>query len=255
MTSAPVLHQPAPARLPDPDPEAYALEESLRSLIALGAATHPRSRQHAIGASEIGRGCARRLAYRLADVPPVNLTDPLRALAGAGVHAVMADTFRRLDAGSGRFLVEVPVRYRGVPGTCDLFDRLTGTVIDWKTILKSKVGRLRVNGPSPEHVTQVQVYGAALACQGENVRAVALAFLPVDATLADMWLWRGTPDIDIADKAVDRLNGIAARQLDSPDGRVEPSLVEPTPSALCRWCDHHNPQSTDSDTACRGEHQ
>jgi hypothetical protein len=247
MTTA-ELKSPAPQTGPIPDAEAYALETTMRSLVALGASMHPRTRQKTVGMSEVGRGCARRLAYKMADATPVNLTDPLRALVGAGVHAAMAETFRRLDGGSGRFLVEVPLRYRGVPGTCDLYDRLTGTVVDWKTTMRAKIGRLRVDGPSVEYVTQVQLYAAALATQGEDVRAVALVFVPVDSTLADLWAWRGVVDAARADAAVDRLNGIHALDWDTRG----PSVVDPSPGPLCKFCEYHNPSSADADLACKG---
>lgn len=248
------LKAPRPQTTPEPDPEAYALETALRSLVALGASMHPRTKQRAVGMSEIGRACARRLAYKMGDTAPVNLSDPLRALVGAGVHAVMAETFRRLDGGSGRFLVESPVLYRGVPGTLDLFDRLTGTVVDWKTTLRAKIGRLRVDGPSAEYQTQIQMYAAALTAQGEDVRAVALVFVPVDSVLTDLYAWRAAPDLARADAAVDRLHGLHAAELESADGRFpRPSQVDASPGPLCKWCDYHNPRSTDTDHSCKGE--
>lgn len=247
------LLAPAAQTLPPPDAEAYALETTMRSLIALGASMHPRTKQKTVGMSEVGRSCARRLAYKMADATPVNLTDPLRALVGAGVHAAMAETFRRLDGGSGRFLVEIPLAYRSVPGTCDLYDRLTGTVVDWKTTLKAKIGRLRVDGPSAEYMTQVQMYAAALATRGEDVRAVALVFVPVDSSLNDLWAWRGAVDLARADAAVDRLNGIRRTELEDNLARLRPSTVDPSPGPLCRWCDYHNPTATDHDVACPGK--
>jgi hypothetical protein len=235
-----------------PDPEAYALGMALRSLVSLGAATAPRSLSRAVGASQLGAVCDRRLAYKLAGTPPVNLTDPLRALVGVGVHLVLADMFRRLDQGAGRFLVETPVTYRGVHGTCDLYDRWSGTVVDWKSTLKAKLSHVRAEGPSPEQVVQCHTYGAGLTVAGEKVRTVALVYVPVDGGLDDWHVWRAPYDQTIVDGAVDRLNQLAQVQLTAPSGRLQPSTVTPTPTVLCGWCEHHNAASDDTDRACPG---
>lgn len=224
--------------------EVYAVECSLRSLLHLGAVTAPRGRQEAIGMSEIGNPCDRRLAHRLAGTRPVNVTDPSRALVGTGWHAAVAEVFRRLDAGSGRFEVERRVNYRGVPGTLDLFDRAIVTAIDWKTTTKSKLGRIRYNGPDAAYVTQLQMYGAALAASGETVRWVALAYVPVDGTLDDLWLWRTPFDATVADAAVARANGL--RDLDHPNA------ARATPGRLCPWCPYYRPNQPATRESCPG---
>jgi hypothetical protein len=236
----------APVAPPGPtvDPEAYALECVLRSLISLGAVTSPRSRQTAIGTSEIGHVCDRRIAYRLAGTPRSNLTDPLRALVGVGWHAAMAEVFGRLDGGLGRFLVEYPVSYRGIPGTLDLYDRASRTVIDWKTTLRSRVVATRHGGPPTPYVVQVQTYGAALESMGETPSHVALAYVPTDAELSGLWVWRTPYDRAVADAAIERLDRLRGRL---------PGATAPTPSETCGWCDNFRPHSTNLDLACPGQ--
>lgn len=245
---------PRPPSAP-PDAEAYALESSLRSLIFLGAATSERSQQTAIGASDLGTACDRKLAYQLAHTPPAHITDPLRALVGIGLHSVMADVFRRLDGGSGRFLVERQVRFRGIPGTADLYDRMTHTVVDWKTVFKNKLARLRMDGPPRHYVVQVQTYAAGLHAAGEDVRWCAIAYLPVDGTLDDMWIWRTAFDPTVADNAVTRVNAISELQMTDVTGRIRPSTVEAAPSNLCPWCEHYHKSAVDLDAACPGKDQ
>jgi PD-(D/E)XK nuclease superfamily len=243
-----------PSDGPSPDPEAYATETALRSLISLASVTSARSRQVPLGASEIGDPCDRKLAYRMARVRPSNLTDPLPALVGTGVHSVMADLFGTLDAGAGRFLVEERVMYRGVPGTVDLYDRLTHVVIDWKTTTLAKLKRIRHEGPPSRYVTQVHVYAAALVASGEDPFTVAIAYLPVDGTLADMWVWQTPFDRDVADAARERIARIRVPELTSTSGGViDPATVTPTPSALCPWCPYHQRSATDLSTACSGK--
>lgn len=237
---------PSPPSGPIIDPEAYALETAVRSLILLGAATSPRSLQQSIGSSEIGHVCDRRIAYRLAGTPASNLTDPLRSLVGVGWHAAMADMFTRLDGGSGRFLVEHHVKYRDVPGTIDLFDRALHTLFDWKSTLKSKLTAIRHNGPPTPYVVQTQTYGAGLEAQGEDVRHVALVFVPVDADLDGLYVWRTRYDRAVADAAIDRVDKLRGRL---------PSTVPQTPDEMCGWCDQFRPGATDLNTACPGHTQ
>lgn len=247
-----VFQSPTPAG-PDPvDVEAYAYGTVLRTLVELGASTAPRSQQRAIGASEIGHPCQRRHAYRHAGTPPVNQPDPTRSMVGTAVHLVMADIFRRLDAGTGRYLVETPVSYRGVPGTVDLYDRATGTLVDWKTTLGAKVKRLMVDGPPAQYVTQVQLYGAALAAAGESVRHVALAYLPVDTTIRDLWVWRAPADPTLADDAVNRADVFVQQELTGNPAWTDPATVEPRPSRLCPWCPYYQPTTSNLTTACPG---
>jgi len=227
-----LLGDPAPAAEPAHDVEAYALEAALRSHLHLGALTSPRSTQGAVGMSEAGRPCDRYLAHRLAGTRPVNVSDPARALVGTGTHAAVAEVFGRIDGGSGRFEVERRLTYRGVPGTVDLFDRRTGTVVDWKTTTSRKLARVRHDGPRVEYVTQVQMYGAALETAGEDVAWVALAYLPVDGPLDDLWVWRTRYNRAVADVAVARLDGLRSRA-------DHPSTVASSPGPLCPWCPYY----------------
>lgn len=226
------------------DPVAFAVAETYSSLIALGAATSPRNLQFAIGSSEIGYDCDRRLAYRLHGTPLVRRSlDPLRALVGIGVHEALAQIFRRLDAGSGRFLVEYHVDYRGVPGSVDLYDRYSRTVVDWKTSTKDKVREYRRDGLPRNYVVQPQMYGAGLEAEGEEPAQVAVVFLPYDGNLTQTWAWTSAYDVRVADDAVDRLERLRGRP---------PALTENKPSRYCRYCDHYRPSSTDLRVGCPG---
>lgn len=233
--------KPAP---PLGDPDADALVVRIRDQLWTAAATSPRSQQLSVGASEIGTECLRKLAYRMAGTTPVNHPDPLRAMVGLGVHLQLADTYRRLDAGTGRYLVEHPVTFRDVPGTVDLFDRLRGDVVDWKSTTTSRVKLYRKDGPSPGYVTQAQMYAAALAAEGETPRRVSLVFIPTDGTLADIWAWGAPVDSTVADAAVDQLDTLRHKL---------PADVPATPTRLCPWCSHYRPGSTDLRVGCPGK--
>jgi CRISPR/Cas system-associated exonuclease Cas4 (RecB family) len=242
--TTPVLQEPDQPHAKPLDAEAYALQITLASLIQLGATTSRRSRQTTIGISQLGGTCDRELSYRENATCPSNLTDPLRALVGTGLHLALAELFRRLDAGAGRFLVETDVAYRGTPGTLDLLDRFSGTLIDWKSTTKAKITQIRYHGPPGSYIIQLQAYAAALVTQGETVRKVALVYLPVDSTLEDIYVWLSTYEQQAADTAIEKL---AQMRLKAPHE------VQATPSALCAYCAYHNPQSTELDHACPGK--
>jgi PD-(D/E)XK nuclease superfamily len=240
----------APAPLPAPgpverpvDPLATALAEALADGIWTADATAPRSLQTALGFSQLGGECDRRLMYHLRGTQPINHPDPLRAIVGTGVHLILANFFRRLDAGTGRYLVEQELLWQGVPGTVDLYDRRRKTVIDWKTTLLEKLARYRSQGPTYTQVVQVMGYGAALQAAGEAVESVALAFIPTDGTLNDIYVWRAPLDITIAQRAIERLAGVAQ----------QPFPATASPSALCRWCPFHRPGSTNLSLSCPGK--
>lgn len=244
----PYVHPPEPTKQDRQEsPLAMVLAELLRDQIFTAAHTSPRSLQVSLGASEIGGQCARQIAYRSTGVPGNNLRDPMRVLAGIGLHAALAELFTRLDAGSGRYLVEQKVSYRGVPGTVDLFDRRKHVVIDWKSVLKGRLWDVKNTGPQEKYVTQVQIYGAALAAQGEQVDNVAVVYVPLDSELTDLTAYVFPFDQAKADQAIDRFNEIrSAATLNGP------SHLDANPTRLCPWCDHYKPGSVDLQTGCPG---
>lgn len=228
------------------DPDADRLLGQLVGFIQLAAATSPRSVQVSIGSSEVGHGCDRRIAYRLAGTPQTTLTDPLRSLVGLGVHLVLAEQFARLADGSARFWTGTKVTYRGIPGELDLYDRFESTVVDFKSATKAKIVRLRHDGPPAYSTTQVQLYAAGLQALGERPVAVALLYLPIDGTLVDAWCWRAPVSIGIADSAVDRIERLRGQ---------DPASVPAKPDRLCPWCAHYRPHSTDFALGCPGTTQ
>jgi hypothetical protein len=247
-TSAPgAIWLPPPPRDTSPapmDPVAFALAQTYASLIALGAATSPRSLQMSVGSSEIGFECDRRLAYKLAGTPAASHSlDPMRALVGTGIHAALKDIFVRLDAGSGRFVVEGRTFYRSIPGQFDLYDRWNRCLVDWKSTSKGRLRQYRAEGLPRNYTVQPMMYAAGLKAGGEDPAQVAVVFLPYDGELSDVWAWVAPVDIKVADDACDRLDRLRGQQ---------PSNVDNVPSRLCKYCDHHLPGSTDLRIGCPG---
>lgn len=231
------------------DPIALIITEQLVDQIWMAEATSRRSTQDHIGPSELGTACDRQLAYRLAGTRKVNHPDPLRVIFGSGLHAALQEMFTRIDGGSGRFLVEHPVSYRGVSGTVDLYDSRRAAVIDWKSTTKGKLRDIRRRGPNDKYKIQAHTYGAALAAAGYPVRLVALAFVPLDGELADTYVWTAPLDTTVADEAIDRLDRLRA-QYDTE--AFTPADFTPTPTRLCPWCSHYRPESADLAIGCPG---
>jgi hypothetical protein len=239
--------QPEPGPLPLPDIPSMILEESIRDAIWMSEATSHRSKQAEIGWSEAGDACPRKLAYALTGTAKISYADPLKAMVGTGGHLIMAQHYQRLDNGSGRYVTEVPLEYRGIPGTADLLDRRRRVVIDWKFKPIAKVKRLIREGVeklSPGYVVQAHGYGAGLRAAGEDVSSVALAFVPTDDTLAGIHVWSAPLDETVADKAADRLDALRG---------FGPHQIPPRPSPLCPWCPWYRAGwAGDRATACPG---
>lgn len=208
-------------------------------------AAHERSRQVAVGPSQLGERCVRRLAMQLAGVPEINVaSDPWPAGVGTMIHefnaaALRADNerLRRI-----RWIVEQAVEPDpAIHGTSDAFDLDTGTVLDWKTIGKptSEVRRKLEAGELDGYHTQIQVYGLGWERLGYRPRTVALAFLGRSGMLRDMayieWPYRP----QVAQEAIQRAYSIAGRVKDlmaQMTGRDIWSMVPCDTTGYCGWC-------------------
>lgn len=232
------------------DPEAYALGRTLASLIALGLGTDKRSLQQTIGSSEVGHVCDRRVSYKVHNAPPTNTKAQggrLRRAIGTGVHLMLANVFIDLDKGSGQFLVETSVSYRGIPGTADLVYRMGHVVVDWKTAKKAKIARVRKEGVPRYYQVQAQLYAAGLIARGEDIRHVAVVYIPIDIDndedLEQIHVWLAPVNQAMADDAVDRLGRLS---------KVAPADAHATPDRMCGYCNHYLPGSTDLNVGCPG---
>lgn len=225
------------------------LGEWLRELIYEGSATMPRSQQRAIGMSEVGGECDREIAYKLSGTTPVKFDDdPMVTIVGTGIHLVLADMFRRIDNGRGRWLIEKSVEYQGIPGSADAYDRRKRLLIDWKSTAKSKIRRIAKDGPPRRYIVQSQLYAQALRQIGEDPQRIAIVYLARDGSLDDLFVWPLSVDKDIADAAVARMASIK-KSLEVKNA----GSIDPKPSNLCGWCGWCQPGSTNTNIGCPGK--
>lgn len=221
----------------------------------------PRSQQKAIGPSEIGTPCIRRLAYRLLDWDPKPNadTDPWAAIVGTAVHAWLDQTFTaanyQLPDGRPRYEVERRVSADAhLSGSSDLLDRHFGAVIDWKVPGATAMTEYRKKqDPGLTYRVQAHVYGLGYANAGEDIRDVAIVFLPRSGRLDGMWVWTEPFQPLIAHAALQRRDNVM-QALMAVDPEANPAgwAAFPATSAYCTFCPFYLPGSTDLSQGCPG---
>lgn len=234
------------------------LATTITDTIKHAAATAPRSLQIAPGPSELGTPCTRRLGYKVLDWDPKpnSDTDPWAAIIGTSVHTWMAETWSQanLNLNYERYLIEHKVDLpEGISGSCDLYDRLTGTVIDWKVTSPANITKYRKNGPGEQYRTQAHLYALGMQLAAGQPAHVAIVFLPRGGRIDGMHIWTEPYDPHIAVKAIRRYD--AMRQFHytvDPERHPERWALLPTRDAHCTWCPWFLPGSADLSQGCPG---
>lgn len=205
------------------------LAGELRAMIEAAIVNAPRSRQAAVGPSELGMSCTRCLTHRLAGTRQRQEAAWLPAI-GTAVHAWLEDVVATQEATRAtlglppRFIAEQRVtvgHVNGIPvsGSTDLFDTQTGTVIDWKVVGTTTLRKVKASGASAQYRTQASLYGLGWQAAGHHVREVLIYFLPRNSvTLADGIPWAEpfdpAPGLAALDRATKILQLVAAAGLD-----------------------------------------
>lgn len=251
-------------------------------------AQHGRSQQKALGPSEIGVACPRRLAGQLMDLPRINPEgDPLPAWLGTAGHAKFEDAVefdndrivqqwlqdRRQrctvlsgvtedDQYVGRWFSERRVTVSGdLAGTCDLYDTWTDTVIDLKfpgatkfQAYRKATERRTLGDESPEYRTQAHCYGRGYRNLGFDVKRVAIWFIPRGGQLSSSFVWDEPYSDEVVDGALARLRNITIAavelQLDEHPERLQ---LVPKVAGSCMFCPFYTPRTGhEQPHACNG---
>lgn len=229
----PVLH----SRGGTPD----LLDAELAALITNAIEAAPRTVQAELGPSEIGDPCAKRVGYKILHTPEREQPPNWKATVGTAVHAWLADVLDQTNVklapyldGQERFIVETPVDVgHGVFGTVDAYDRITCTVLDWKTCGPAMLKKYQREGPGDEYRIQAHLYGLGLVRAGHPVDTVMVIFLPRQGDLADRYVWHEPYDQELAEAALARYAGIKAT-VDALGTSALDAL--PTAPAWCTYC-------------------
>lgn len=240
------------------DPQLVAGE--LLRTISAAILSAPRNQQRTPGPSELGNPCDRALFYKLAGVEPANIRETevpnLKAQFGSAMHSWLDDTFG-LDntPGQTRWLRETRVNVgqiggKDITGSCDLYDRRTCTVIDWKTTTRKKIQTYRKGGPGELYRQQAHLYGRGWTRRGLPVDTVMVVFLPRDGDLSDAFVWWEPYDEQVALATLARAEALhtAAAAL----GAAGAQLMR-TVDHYCNFCPFYRAGSTNLTEACPGD--
>lgn len=230
------------------------LAQELASVITKAGTWTPRSKQTAIGPSEVGHPCTRRLAYKLTGADKVNeiSSSTWAAQVGTAIHAYLADVFGDIEG----YEVEQKVQITdSLAGTIDLYDAARGIVMDWKTTGSSGLAQRKREGATDQQLVQTMLYAYGKAKSGANVTQVALVYLPTSGDINDMHVALYDYDENVALKALSRLDAIEAltRQLNLPHNPQLWEMVPKVSDRLCSYCPYFKPYSTDLSKGCNGE--
>ncbi|HLL68992.1 MAG TPA: hypothetical protein VK453_25255 [Micromonosporaceae bacterium] len=230
----------------------------LEQILARHEANSPRSKQTALGPSEVGVECQRALAYRLLNTPTKpDPRLPWAPLVGTAVHATIAEALEaeNVRLGRQRWLVENRVHPADdLSGSCDAYDTDNACVVDWKVVGEKSLARLPLH-MSPEYETQAHIYGLGYERAGQEVRWVRLCLLA--RASHDFRLsreWTRPYDRGVATAALERL---AATKQMIPDLALETedvgwAFVPASSSKPCSWCKYYKPGAAPTRAGCPG---
>jgi len=229
------------------------LADELRTVIGKAALNAPRSRQSAIGLSEVGEPCLRKLAYKILDFDKTNRSsDPWPSIQGTAIHSWLAEQFSQ----DPNYLVETPVTAaEGLEGTSDLFDIAQGMVIDHKCVGATSMSNAKKKGMTEQQRVQINLYGLGFEKAGHEVHKVALAFYPLGGRLDGMHTIVEAYNRKIATDAIARYENLQALvwQLDPKRTPAVWDLLPMTISYLCTYCPYLLPKSRNLSKGCPGE--
>ncbi len=224
------------------------LLHDLQKVIQQGSDNAARSLQRALGPSEVGHQCARHLAFAMMGEPKCNVgSDPLAALMGTAFHAWFSDaiTLANQLLGRDRWITERKVEVRpGLPGTCDLYDRDTDTVVDLKCPGPTRYAKYKKEGPSRVYRRQVHLYGKGYERSfGITPKNVGIFFVPRAGRLSNAFLWTEPYQPELVEDTFLRLDSITelCAGLDVEHHPERYAMIPSTPSEDCDLCAWWNP--------------
>lgn len=253
-----------------PMPDTWSATRSTQAdymAIVIDAITnHPRSLQTAIGPSEIGTPCTRKLGHKLAGTQErAGMPPNWKATVGTAIHAWLEEAIDNANQvwaaangnhGVERWLIEervtVGAHLDGTPitGSCDLYDRLTRTVVDHKTTSKTQLKQRAAGHISDTYRIQAHLYGQGWINAGFPVETVAICSLPRDGELRDAVWWSEPFNPQIAADALQRLHGVemALATLGAPSALALLPMVDD----YCGTCEFKNPRTATAADGCPG---
>lgn len=219
-----------------------AFKGEVISMLREFSASRPRSQQQALGPSEIGHPCDRRLALGLIREERCNdqAGDPLPSLVGTGLHAQMEAVLAWYNATHGlRWLIEQRVYPApSFGGTMDAYDMRDAAIVDWKGPGTTKMTAVRKDDdPGVLYSTQAHLYGLGAENMGLPVELVRIVFLPRAGFSTGAHVWERPYNRDVAQAALDRMWSTMAMAHDLDVG-AHPDRYQlfATSPYMCEYC-------------------
>jgi hypothetical protein len=199
----------------------------------------PRKMQLALGPSDLGIECDRRLAYKIAGITGYNTGDPWAAFVGSSIHTRIEAVIKKYAERTGStWLIEQMVQVTSeIRGRADLVH--DDLVIDIKSASPDVMKKLPDSGPRASYLPQIHAYAYGLNKAGHKINRVAFVFVPRHGRLDDMYVWADEYRPEIVEKALHRVYRFA-RRLDELDITNHPQLWETVPATpdylWCQYC-------------------
>jgi len=242
--------------------ERYGAE--LRSVVRRYASRAPRTLQRHLGPSELGEACDRQVIGKMAAQKKTNnVTDPWPSIMGTAGHAWMEDAFQWENSQEGvRWLTEVRVTPDPGPdphpGTADLYDAYTQSLVDWKFLGEASLSKLKAKGPKRVYYVQTLLYALGYINMGLPVQRVVLVAWPrTKSSMDEMYVWEHVPtdeDWQLVQRvlAETRIRQLKANEIIA--GRAKLMDFPATPDDdSCHFCPFYRPQSAhDGGYGCPG---
>jgi hypothetical protein len=230
----------------------------IRDISFAWAARMPRSLQRHLGPSELGHECDRLVIGKMAghSLGGINhVSDPWASMVGTAIHEMMEKIFtwhnttlpeQRWD--TERRVTPDPGAVQSHPGTGDLYDRQTRSMVDWKAQSESVRAQLRSQGPPPHYFWQLMLYAVGYMLEGFVVDRIVLVSLPrTKSSIDDGYVWAHTITNEDLQGVIDLLDKTATREklaVLMQQGELKLMDIPATPSdASCHYCPFYRPQA------------
>lgn len=232
------------------------VREDLLEMIQWGSANTVRSKQVALGCSEAGQECDRRIAYKMAGSKQVNFPDPLKANMGTAFHVWLDDRMRKFQAAEGmdRWITETEVYPASfMKGHVDLYDKHRFLVLDWKTTSADMIKKWKTEGVPQQYKVQVMLYGKGMINLGYRVDRVGLIGINRSGALRDIVVLTLPYDDDFAVSALRRIWKIG-KQLNGMGENPDFAQIGSAPDLrMCGYCPQYRGGARPADdTGCPG---
>ena len=230
--------------------------QELKEVVIRYADRLPRNVQRHLGPSELGHHCDRQLVGKMAGVSFGRgagnmLHDPWASIVGTAIHAFLEQAFTWEAGNNGRWVAETkvcpdPNAAQPHPGTADLYDIESRTLVDHKCQSEAIRTRLRKDGPPFHYYVQMLLYSVGYMLLGHDVERVVLASWPrTKSTLSDMFCWEKEVTAEDLEVVLEVLRKTEIREQLAAlvaSGEVSFWDIPPAPSDDdCQFCPFNNP--------------